>query len=506
MVDNVIPIASRLPRQRRTDDAEKRPDAAEDRHRADEVRRLHLIQKRSNDSKGGQLRFKSREDRLLAAKALGQIVKESRETMAHFKEEWRRSRGGELHLDRYMVSPDFDLSDPKIRAARADKLIALARGYLERASLIAGVSGKDVEQAQISVFRNTSIWRRLATSAVGVCDGADEAAETVALLLQELTRRIILKTDLARLFRRMRRVPGAWDIRLNEFRSGGMACLFQSAYQGWNEHWTEVPPLPSVPLVWIWHAGWRLPISLEAIDHSGKQFTSPIESEINLFREIRITIGPTVNEHALGPMFESRAQVELTLFNDDGSELSRKSLEPSCDIWAFEDGGSCVDIHNARYRVSSKCKILPDEGEHAQIASIGHGESTTSDSMWEHSPLADEKKFFENYYFSWTPADGDHVAHWLGRKCDGRTQPLELLPQINTKRVREINWYPKFMLGHLVHQAISDGRMEAALLESVEIIRNAFGDHEARWLAEVRERTDELIIHLRDDLSSFDEK
>ncbi|MBR1151207.1 hypothetical protein [Bradyrhizobium sp. JYMT SZCCT0428] len=504
MIDNVISIVGRLPSQRRADDPDQRSDAVEAKHSADEVRRLRQIEKRCNDSKGGYLRFQSREDRLFAAKALGQILKDSKKTIAYLKEEWSSAKGGgPFHLHRYMISPDLDLSDAKNRAAKADKLIGLARGYLERATFIAEASGQEVEQAKISLFRNTSIWRRPATLAKGDSAGADEAAENIALLLQELSRRIILRTDLMQLFHRMQRVPGTWDFRRNEFRLTGMACLFRTAYQEGYEHWTEAPPLPSVPLIRVWHAGWRLPVSLEATDHSSAQFTSPIDSEINLFREIRLAIGPTVKERTLGPMIESRAWVELTLFNEDGSEFGRWPLDPSCDLGFFESAGTYVDVQNARYRVSSELEILPDfEGEHAEMAAIRRGESTTSGSLWEHSPLTDEKQFLENYYFSWTPADGDHVAHWLGRQCNGRVQPVELLPQVSGKRVWETNWYPRFILGHFVYQAIVDGRLEAALLESVEVIRSAFSDYEARWLAELRDQTNELIVQLRDGLPS----
>jgi hypothetical protein len=450
MSDNVISIASRLPKQRRVNDAENRSDAAEAKHRADDERRLHFIRKRYADNKGRQLRFKSKEDKLRAARALGFIVKGSQETIAYLNEEWSRSKGGgPLHLHRYMISPDTDLSDPKILAVKANKLPGLVRGYAKRAQFIAGVSGKDVDEAEKSLFRETSIWS--SAPAAGGSHAPDEAADHLAFLLQELSNRVIRKTDLMHLFDRMRRVPGVWDFRRSEFRPGDMACLFRSAYQDWNEHWTEAPPLPSAPLVRIWHAGWQVPVRLEARDDSSMQFVSPVRSEINLYREIRLAIGPTVNKETLGPMFESRAWAELTLFSEDGSVLAEAPLDPNCDLWAFDCGESCVDIQNATYGLTSDTQILPDvEEELAQIAAIRSGESGVSGSLWEHTPLADEKQLSENYDFSWTPSDALHVMHWLDRNCDGRAQPVELLPQVNKAGGRENNWYPKFVLGSLV--------------------------------------------------------
>jgi hypothetical protein len=77
-------------------------------------------------------------------------------------------------------------------------------------------------------------------------DTRDERAWHLALMIQEMAQSVIRREQLAELFSRAHRIPGVWDVHTECFRPSTMACLFQSGYEEWNEHWTEAPPLPSV--------------------------------------------------------------------------------------------------------------------------------------------------------------------------------------------------------------------------------------------------------------------
>ncbi len=485
MSDNVISIVERIAERRTDSNAD--PGASEARHRAAEEGRLRAI-KEAAGRKGALLRWPNREDRLRAAGALGDL---KNELIAHG-----------LIVDR--VEERF----PKLyRYINGEVKKVLP--YLMAAEHIGEIAGLDTKESQLQILRSTTLWQNWGRSDRSNTPQSfvDERANNVAFLLEKLVARVVRDSALVDLFGRMRRVPGQWDIRTVSFRSSGMACLFQRAYQDWFEMWNEAPPLPSVPLVRLWHGGlsFRALLSREASAEPIAPHTilAPVTSEegderqaeLHIYREIRLALGPTVNANTLGPMFESRAYVELAILGEDGKISCQGSLDfdsrwnlPSLN----PDDSAAVFLNDCWHRFTPLTVLDPSESFEERAAPF----------LWDFTPLADEKQCFENWWLSWTPVDAAHVAHWLDRPGDGRSQPVEFLPDAREPKSAPETWYPRPLLAHLVETAIADGRLEAALQAEIARIRKAFEIHETEWTTRMREQTAEQIIKFDSDLTA----
>ncbi len=532
MSDSVVSFADRLAQRRAISDDD--PRANEEKLRVVERMKLREIQKSyGNQREGGLLKWKTPEDMLRAAQALGRLIEKASKpaagksavTVDIMKKKWRADHSGvdgasEFHIDRYRIKPEIDLTDPQVLSEHAKKIKTRSVvPYANRARFVAKLAELDPDESEIDIFRNTSHWRSpRGSSPTNNQEGVlDEAADKVAFLLEELSGRVIRESALADVFSRMRRIPGQWDIRTRSFRASSMACLFRTAYQDSNEHWTEAPPLPSVTLVRLWYAGLSIPVRL-----SNKASTEPIaahamlvpvtpeegeerSAELHIYREIRLALGPTVNADALGPMFESRVFAELRILDDDGKISGQGVLDPESN-WNLSDLNSersvAVLFDDRWHRVTPLTMLEQPEDQLANMSAAISGLHVESPFMWDHTPLAEEKQCFELNYFSWTSVDAPHVAHWLDHLGDGQSQPVELLPDACEPKSAPDTWYPRHVLAHVVEKAIYDGSLEAALQADIARIRKAFKTHETEWRNHMQEQTAELIAEIRSDLQT----
>lgn len=516
MDDNVIYLADQLRRRRVSDGSDRGSQDAEEKLRARELMRLRQIESACQGKrKGGQLKWLTLDDRLRAATAVGELKNEliaRQNTVAATKEIFPK-------LHRYIIAPEQDLSNEKIAKARAQQLIAKVQPYLAAAKAIAEVANLDLVECQLRILRKTSLWQSWGrpSSENDRVAAVDEAADAVAFLIERLSARILRETNVSDLFARMRKVPGQWNIRTGNFKAAGQACLFGTAYQEWFEMWDEAPPLPSVPLVRLWHASLsfsaRLSNGASSEPIAAHEMLIPVAldegeerpAELHIYREIRLALGPTANADAVGPMFESRVYSELNILDADGKILSQGMLDFDSN-WNLpemnSDRTATVRLSDGWHRVTPLVLLEQTEDEDlANTAAAISGLHVASPFMWDFTPLADEKQCFEQWWLSWTPVDSAHVAHWLDRHGHGRSQPIEFLQDApnNKRRVSE-TWYPRASLGHLVEAAISSGRLEAALRSEIALIREAFETHETEWKTRMREQTAEQIAEFDSDL------
>jgi hypothetical protein len=350
MSENVLPFP-RPPRNAADNRSRSNPLANQIEIDARNLARLREIEQEIKERKGrpgGQLSFSEEADRLNAGLAIGELKAKlltSGTKVADVKLTFP-------NLYRYLIEPVQYLNDLEAAKKRAAGMVAFVRKYLEAAQSLAEAGAKnsdfkrefDTDKAKIHVLRNTSIWQRSRRSAKadGGSEMAEEAASKLALLVQQMSARIIRDSGLTKLFARMRRVPGQWDNSTGRFRESGMACLFQSAYQEGFEVQEEAPPLPGVPLVRLRHAGWTLPVRVTRDgaadlpdDLSARYSQQPlledqgedVAAEVTLYREIRLALGPTVNAKTLGPLFESRPYSELRIMRPCTSEFIYRAGE-----------------------------------------------------------------------------------------------------------------------------------------------------------------------------------
>jgi hypothetical protein len=511
MTDNVIEAAQRF-RNQTESRASRDPQANAERHRNIERMKLSQITTRIQSGGNPLLRF-DKDDCLRAAIALGELrSKLERGQMVLAKAKFEK-------INRFMITPDFDLSDRTASKKKADDLSGKVSEYLKAARVFAEIGNSDLDDAQIHVLRTTKLWQQYGrpTARRGTVE-IDEAANAVAMLLQRLGARVIRDADLQQLFARMRRVPGVWDISRAKFRESAMACLFQGAYQEWNEEWDEVPPLPSVPLVRLRHAGWELPVRVAHDGHAepydrysprplAENESDEFAAEVTLYREIRLALGPTVNANTLGPLFESRPHAELRLLGKDGGESRSGPLDPG-HLHAFSANVSAVLLDGLWYHTIPLADIEPEypsDDYFQTIAKSLTGTHVENAFLWDWTPLGKDKQCFDNNYLSWTPVDAAHVAHWLDRiERDAPSHPVEFLFFSETPPAKPVKgtWFPRPILGHLVETAIADGRLERALHSEIERIRSAFEKQEDQWRSHMQEQTAEQIAAFNSDLSA----
>jgi hypothetical protein len=501
MSDNVINFPQRLSGRKNSKERND-PRDHENRIRARELMRLREI-RIALSKKGDQPRFTSPLDRLIAAEALWELKEEhtTRGQMASIKEKF-------FHIHRYMTKPSPQSND---RVTLAKEHIAKLDPYLKAAQAIAEVAGKNVDDFQLHILRNTGYWQTFGHGRDRNKQTPlnDEAASKVAYLIESMCGRIVRDTNLVTLFACMRRIPGQWDVRLGQFRTSGMACLFRTAYSEGSEHWTEAQPLPSVPLVNLPHAIWTLPVRITRVglaeaDAFGLQ-NDPVSedegveslAEICLHREIRLAIGPTVNADTIGPLFESRPYFELRILDENGTCVDRGIFDRVHDLALISGGSTNVLLGELWHRVTLLAEIEDEPDINQIVNALGDWPS-----FWDHTPVGLERNCFEHYYFSWTPIDSAYVAYWLDRTEDFGRQPIDFLPGTPEPRPADETWYPRPHLAHSIEITLSDGRLETAMKSEIDRVKKAFEIHETEWRERMQEQTAKLIAEFNSDLRS----
>jgi hypothetical protein len=485
----------------------RRPQQSPEERR--EIARKHLIyilrrvEMDPATSKKGPL-FRRLDDRMIAARATGVLLARAKEQGISVG----AVTGRFGRVDRYMLPPTADITAPEIKTRAKKKLQAPIRNYLRLAAILSDMAGWNADEAKIEVLQDTTLWANEAREPKVQSD--DERAWHLTLELREMTQRVIREGILLELFTRMRKIPGAWNFESASFRPSSMACLFQSVFQEWFELWSEAPPLPSVPLVRFLHADVQTPMLVESVGlpnptRYGAEISGKFKGEdqrnalIRVFREIRLCIGPTTAPDRLGPMFESRANVEIIFSNGEENEHSEPSIvDPCWSLETVEDEGIWVKLDGSWHRARTIDPLLG----HSRTEWLGlmprmlSGEHVDEPTVWDHSPLAKNKHCFEHWYFSWTPVDEAHVTHWLDRPEyeDRDTCIAELIGPRSEPRE---TWYPRPSLAHHVEVALATGALESALLAEIERLRIALEQRESEWRAGATEGTRNLVEQWR---------
>ena len=515
MKDNVYHFPQQV-RNVASDVAEndRRPRAAEEKLRARDLKQLREIEAACNDKpKGGQLKWLTLEDRLRAARAVGELKNDllnRGHAVAAAKELFPK-------LHRFIVEPDLYLSDEVHAKVLASELTAKVHPYLKAAAAIAKVTKQDEVDSKLRVLRHTALWQnwRRGGSKNDPVAVIDQAADEVSFLIERLVARIIRDEHLSELFACMRRVPGRWDLPTGCFDFDSGPCLFATAHEDSYEMWDEAPPLPSIPLVHLWHAGLSLrvclarEVSLEPVDaQTSERPVSPGEgderlAELHIYREIRLALGPTVNADVIGPLFESRIFAELAILDEERNTLNRGPLDfcSSCNLASLDpDHSATVQLDGRWHRFTPLDPVGNSDTEEdlVQTAAAISGLHVDSSLMWDFTPLADDKRCLDNFWISWTPADTEYFSHWFDRPLD-LIQPVEFLANAGTSN---LTWYPRTNLANLIEAVIYDGQLAAELHGEIARIRKAFETYEAEWRIRMQEHTAEQIATFDSDLNA----
>ncbi len=432
-------------------------------------------------------------DRITAAQAVGALVRQAKE-MNVAVESIKLALPGTARLDRYKLSPDI-----KPDAAKSGKLQQRVLGYLEVAAAIAKLTRQDPDALKIQVLRETSLWSR--PSAARTED--DPRASCLAVELVEMGAAVAKRGGLEGLFARARRIPGVWDIAHESFNrsairradldidlESSMACLHRDFYLDLFEHWTEAPPLPSIPLVRCVHAVFYAPtVRIEAVGReeplNDDAVTDDFEGDdrvavFELSREIRLALGPTTSADNIGAMFESRAHLSLGLFEPSltlHELVPSHTLKPIDNLWdAIPPATFQVFIDGFWHRVAMT--ESPSEMEGRIFAGGEHP------MAWRVDPMDPESASTEHWYLSWSAINSASVAHWLDRKS-GVNDTKVVTPSEGERSFRPV-WYTSDSTARQVEHALASGGLEEALEGVVQRFREALDERETRWRAEAQ--------------------
>ncbi len=296
-----------------------------------------------------------------------------------------------------------------------------------------------------------------------------------------------------------------------------MATLFQSAYLDWHEHWSEVPPLPSTPLVRLKFRKAPLTVRIAHIGTtnfraSAARCGTPVEpdegdehdAELTLWREIRLALGPTRDSNEIGPMFESRAFVTVELSSRDDCLSQQLSLARGYTLEGLSPMTSDeVLIDGLWHRITPLVDVdaLFDDwsdfdSQAAILASSLDGKAVDHPYLWEQTPLSDKKNCFEHYYVSWTPLAPAYVRHWLDRPTHDCELPLDAISSA-ASATKSQPWFPSHSAAHSIELAVEAGVLKAELGRAVESMRSAFDDYQRMWLERMNTQTEATVEWLR---------
>lgn len=437
-------------------------------------------------------------DRIIAARAVGTLVEQAKRQGISIAT-IRSSMNGSDRVDRYMLAPSLD--EAAARKKGKEALLAKVSGYLAVASAVAQATKQDSDNLKIQVLAQTTLWTR-PTSAQA---DDDPRASHLASELVEMGKSVARRTDLKKAVERARRVPGQWDLATESFRQESHPILNGQGFLEDYAHWTEVPPLPSIPVIRCLHSIFVTPVRLERATRpellSGEaaledRFESDVEGGwLEMFREVRLALGPTTSMNEIGMMFESRAFVRLVLHKPEPSFLE---LWPNVTLKPKDDSWSHVPIAVFQNRVGDRWRRIAttdrvDEAEGRQFTPDGHS------LAWPINPLDSKSPTLEHWYISWTAVNEATIAHWLDRPAGSNTA---LSIRHEGDGADRPVWYAKGSIAHQIENDLATGGLERALEQAVSRVTDALSTHEREWRRQAWSTHERRMANWKRDASS----
>jgi hypothetical protein len=311
--------------------------------------------------------------------------------------------------------------------------------------------------------------------------------------LKEMARAVIRRNNLEKLFDRARRIPGRWDPAYEIFRSSNLAALPQGGYQNSFEHWTETPPLPSIPLIRSVHSLYHTFLRIE--DEGRTDLLSPAIAQqesfpgtevvgwFELSREVRLTLGPATSSRDVDPMFECRAHVTLWFDErtDDATHPAPHEVSPCVTLKPVDDITTWIGAPIFQVQIDGRWHRV------AAVASLDDAECRVfrpgdDPKMWSVNPLDPPGSGVEHWYFFWNPINPESFAAWFDRPLNGTNTTV--VAQAESIPADCAIWYAKGCVAYEIENALASGALEQALDAAVVRLSEALSIREAEWRQE----------------------
>lgn len=456
--------------------------------------------------------FNTLSDRQAAARAVDDLVGQAKEHNVSV-EQIKAAHHGTKRLDRYRLRSDLA---PEEARARSGKLMKQVNGYLKVAETIARLIGRDPDTLKLAVLAGTT-WMSRSSSWSAT---EDPRADHLAVELAEMCRTIARRTQLKALLERTLRVPGRWDLLEGRFAANTIdkfasvqPCLQHSAFVDWYEHWTEAPPLPSVPLARYVHSIFYLDARIEnsgrteplrgdaalSTDFAGRTETVAFE----LSREIRLALGPLNDTDSIGGMFETRAHVRMLRF--EGATAGRETtvsfheLTPNMTLKTADDPLTTIPpavfqtlIGGSWHRVATTSSF--DEAE-VDLFDLSPG---ADPARWSPDPRR-TPGWIEHWYLHWRSITPSDVKWWFDKPA-GTNNAVATLYE--GPRSDAPIWYARGTVAHDVERGLANGGLEAALTAAVVQMKQALERREAEWFLQATAQHEARLSRWQENVDS----
>ncbi|MGO4642480.1 hypothetical protein AB4Z43_29000 [Mesorhizobium sp. 2RAF45] len=340
-VDNVVPFRKLLATKVPVSPADRiEQEISREETRSETVRNIRGAAENPNAP------FSGRDDEIWPAQAVDRLLAQAKSrgiTQRRIQERLAEKERPQRHLERLRADHTVAPAEAKKKAG-AQNLIRKIEPYVAVLDVLAEALNLTPDEVVLDAFRGTAFWQ-------SVTFAIDDPAVRLNWRLHQMVDWIIRSTRLHSYFEEVRRLRAGYDPITDEivFRGAGPdprptreglgSADFRPGDLGYEDYLdVSVPPYPAIPvipLLRVWRVTLRGPIEVEkaalapnecprsevaalcalrdrrGADRMGSTETLP--ARLDVFTDICLGIGPRTRRDDLGPMFEIRSHVELSV-------------------------------------------------------------------------------------------------------------------------------------------------------------------------------------------------
>lgn len=209
----------------------------------------------------------------------------------------RDVNGTSKRFDTFTLPPELTGQRRERRLIKLKKKVA---AYIDLADRLADIAGVERDANLHRVFEGTDYGAEPA----GGADWEAEPWNALERLLRAVSLYVVREAGLDGWWEDVRRLPGSYDVRTGRISAaGGALCLHNVPLDGDSMHFSEAPPIPSIPLC----RSLQAPPAPGRLALDGGEW---VEARFLLWREVRLAVGPVTVNSRLGPLLEVRTVLE----------------------------------------------------------------------------------------------------------------------------------------------------------------------------------------------------
>lgn len=277
-------------------------------------------------------------------------------------------------------------------------------------------------------------------------------SDTLHALATSVSRVTALDTHLER----MVALPGTYDLAEGEMKPSP-GRLLGRPLANWNEHWSEVPPIPSIMLF----TEPKSDTVERYLRFHGPEDVLPVQ--VTVMREVRLAIGPVDDVLLPGPLFEFRSVLQL--------RHAGQILPVRCPwVYLEEEEDLEVEVQGV-WRAATL--LLGAGTAVGQADGDGRDPSVEGLRLGRFPAKLEAPLQWEHCYIVWRPVTADTCRQLLLRPFEVQLGSFEASPRHSHAEAEAVSTFcPNGTLGEMVEAALfADGPNSLAALLRAEADR-----------------------------------